>query len=288
MNAAPVHGEVAEWVRASWSEDLTLREWWRRLADAGLSQPSWPEPYGRSYSAADARAATDQLAAAGTIAAPEGGVGAALAGPTLLEHGTAAQQRRYLPPLLRGEESWCQLFSEPGAGSDLPSLSTRATQGRRRLGRARAEGVELQRAPRPARAAAGAARTRRDPGRGGISYFVLDMAQPGVEVRPIRQMDGRSAFCEVFLDGASCATTTSSAGRTTAGGWRVRRSPTSGRTRRGVRARGLVSVVAGELEGNLDRDVRSLLAAAREQAGFKRRAIPVADLVELARGRGPS
>src|SRR4051794_12337420 len=94
--------EVKEWLAGNWSTDLTLREWWRRLADSRLSVPSWPEPYGRGMSTRQARAVTEELAAAGVIGPPQGTVAVTLAGPTLLAHATAEQLERYLPPLLRG------------------------------------------------------------------------------------------------------------------------------------------------------------------------------------------
>jgi alkylation response protein AidB-like acyl-CoA dehydrogenase len=172
--------EVRSWVAATWSLESTGREWWRRLAGAGLSAPSWPAPFGRGYSGGQARIVTEELAAAGAIAAPQGGVGLMLGGPTVLDHGSEEQRNRLLPPLLRGEEAWCQLFSEPGAGSDLAGLATRAvpdgdgwvvngqkvwTSG----GQYADRGMLL-------------ARTDPDaPKHRGITYFAFDMRQPGVE-----------------------------------------------------------------------------------------------------------
>ena len=106
--------------------DATVRSWWAALADAGLTAPNWPKPFGRGLSSEASRIVTEELVKAGAIAPPQGGVGMRMAGPTLLAHGTEEQKETYLWPLLRGEESWCQLFSEPGAGSDLPILSTKA------------------------------------------------------------------------------------------------------------------------------------------------------------------
>ena len=125
-------------------------------------------------------------------------VGLSMVAPTLMALGRPVQQDRHLAPMLRGEEMWCQLFSEPGAGSDLPSLATRAERdgdeyvvnGQKvwtTLAQYSDWGILL-------------ARTERDvPGRAGISYFLLDMATPGIDVRPLRQATGVAHFNEVFL-----------------------------------------------------------------------------------------
>ena len=125
-------------------------------------------------------------------------VGLGMVGPTLMTWGRPEQQRRHLGPMLRGEEMWCQLFSEPGAGSDLPSLVTRATldgdeyvvNGQKvwtTLAQYSDWGILL-------------ARTVRDvPGRAGLSYFLVDMRTPGIDVRPLRQITGVAHFNEVFL-----------------------------------------------------------------------------------------
>jgi len=275
------------WLRANWSTDITLREWWRRLADAGYAAPTWPSPYGFGAPAAVARAIHAELGAAGVIGPPSGVVGMHLAGPTLLAHGSPAQRERYLPPLLRGLESWCQLFSEPGAGSDLPSLSTKAVRdgdgwlvtGQKVWN----SGADI------AQRGMLLARTSNDrSGRDGISYFLLDMDQPGIEVRPLRQMNGESHFCEVFLNEARVADDDRVGPLD--GGWSVARD-----TMRFERAavatrppRGVVAALSGDKAGWLDRPTGEVVAAAAktERRRWSGNAIPVRDLVALAREKG--
>ena len=174
-------------------------DWFSRLAAAGYTAPHWPPPWGLGASPAEQLVIDEELRRAG-VGRPENPIGIGWAGPTLVLAGTVEQQRRWLPGLLDGSEIWCQLFSEPGAGSDLASLSTRAVRdgdewvvdGQKiwtSLAREARYGILLARTDPEA------------PRHRGISYFVLDMRSPGVEIRPIRQMDGGATFNEVFLDG---------------------------------------------------------------------------------------
>jgi alkylation response protein AidB-like acyl-CoA dehydrogenase len=278
--------EVRDWIANNWALDITVREWWRRLAEAGLTSPTWPAPYGRSASMADARAITEELAAAKTIAPPMGHVGMRLAGPTLLRHGDAALQERYLPPLLRGEEAWCQLFSEPGAGSDLPALSARAVRdgdtwfvSGQKVWNSAADTADL-----------GMLLARTDPDapkREGISFFAFEMDQPGVEVRPLRMMTGEAHFCEVFLDEARIA------GSDLVGdvnrGWTVARTVLGleRSTATEVAARGLRVVPSGARSGQLDRVVGDVLADDAEAAkSYTVSALRSRHMIELARERG--
>jgi alkylation response protein AidB-like acyl-CoA dehydrogenase len=276
--------EVRTWLEASWAEDITVREWWRRLAEAKLSAPHLPEPFGRGLSGSDSRAVTEVLAAARVIAPPIGHVGLRLAVPTLLRHGTPDQIATYLPPLLRGEEGWCQLFSEPGAGSDLPGLATRAV----------ADGEEWvvdgqkvwNSAADVSRWGMLLARTDPDaPKRDGISFFVIDMRQPGVEVRPLRTMNDEADFCEVFLTEARVrgADLVGEVDR----GWTVARTTLMAERASAADggARGLLSVPSGEESGNLDRLTGELLAAG-PMVRFRSMAVRAPNLIRLAQERG--
>lgn len=187
-------------VEDRWQPALTVREWWAALSDAGLAQPTWPEGFGGcGATPAEARAVAAVLGAAGTIAAPAGGIAALLAAPTLLEHGTLEQRARFVPAIARGEEAWCQLFSEPGAGSDAAAIQTRA---KREPGGWRVNGQKVWTSDaRNANRGLATVRTNPDaPKHAGVSTFVIDMSAPGVDVRPLRELTGETLFNEVFFD----------------------------------------------------------------------------------------
>jgi len=172
--------------------------WHRRLVDAGFAGLHWPvEHGGRGLSVEHNAAWIEECARAG-VPPFINMVGIVLAGGALLGFGTEAQRRRHLGPTLRAEQVWCQLFSEPGAGSDLASLATRAEADGDRFivngqkvwcsgGRYSDWGILM------ARTDPEAAKHK------GISFFLLDMALPGIDVRPLRQMTGESEFDEVFF-----------------------------------------------------------------------------------------
>lgn len=174
------------------------RDWQRVLFDHGWAGITWPAQYGgKGASAIQAAIFNEEMAqfdvAVGTFAVSIG-----MVGPTLIAHGTPEQQHKHLTPILKGEEVWCQLFSEPGSGSDLASLGTRAVRdgddwivnGQKvwtSLGQYADYAILL-------------ARTDADqPKHAGITYFILDMRSPGIEVRPITQITGVQHFNETFL-----------------------------------------------------------------------------------------
>ena len=174
--------------------------WYGVFGRSGLVVPTWPRHYGGlDLRSAQARAADEVLRPynLGRL----NPLGLNLAAPALLAHGSEQQRLRYLPAIVRNEEVWCQLFSEPGSGSDLASLSTRA----QRDGDVwHITGQKIWTTwAHLADYAVLLARTDPDrPKREGITYFLIDLHQPGVEVRPLRHMGGEVDFNEVFLDGA--------------------------------------------------------------------------------------
>ncbi|MBT3154019.1 acyl-CoA dehydrogenase family protein [Streptomyces sp. CHD11] len=184
--------------------DTGRRDFLRARFDAGLAWVHFPEGLGGLGAPRSLQAVVDaELEAAG---APDNdprriGIGLGMAAPTILQYGTEEQKRRFLRPLWTGEEVWCQLFSEPGAGSDLAALGTRAV--REDGGDWRVDGQKVwTSSAHLARWAILIARTDPDaPKHRGITYFVCDMTDPGVEVRPLRQITGEAEFNEVFLTG---------------------------------------------------------------------------------------
>jgi 3-oxochol-4-en-24-oyl-CoA dehydrogenase len=169
-----------------------------RLADAGLLVPHWDPPWGRGAGAVE-QVVIDQELRRSRVRVPHLQVGA-WAAPTIAVHGSPAQQERWVRPTLHGEITWCQLFSEPEAGSDLASLTTRAT---RVEGGWRLDGQKVW-TTMAAEADFGICLARTDPDAPkhlGITYFVVDMRAPGIDVRPLREITGLAMFNEVFLDG---------------------------------------------------------------------------------------
>lgn len=167
------------------------------LAEAGLLAPHWPRPWGREASPAE-QLLIDQEMAAASVDRPDLVIGW-WAAPTILEHGSPEQIERFVPATLRGEVFWCQLFSEPGAGSDLASLrmkAVRAEGGWRLTG----QKVWTSRA-NWAQWGVCLARTDADvPKHKGITYFLVDMKTPGIDIRPLREITGDDLFNEVFFD----------------------------------------------------------------------------------------
>jgi alkylation response protein AidB-like acyl-CoA dehydrogenase len=196
-----VLAELRQWIAANWDPGLSLVRWRGLLADACWACPSWPAGWcGRGLPAAAAAAVSGELAAAG-VPGPPDGVGTVLAAPVILAYGSDELKGRLIRPTVTGEVSWCQLFSEPGAGSDLAGLAARAEPG--------GDGwlVTGQKVWSTGAASAdyGLLLARTDPDvrkHDGITAFALPMRQPGVTVRPLRQMNGHASFNEVFLDAA--------------------------------------------------------------------------------------
>jgi alkylation response protein AidB-like acyl-CoA dehydrogenase len=201
-----------EWQRAAQDGPVALRairspddyrRWYPAFAQSGLVAPTWKADYGGLGIGNDVARAIESVLAPLRLARlnPLGLNNTAAA---LFSHGTEEQRLRFLPPIVRNEEKWCQLFSEPGAGSDLASLATRAVQDGSGSGDWIISGQKVWTTwADTADFAILLARTDPDrPKHTGITYFLLDMHQPGVQVRPLRQITGEAEFNEVFLDEA--------------------------------------------------------------------------------------
>jgi alkylation response protein AidB-like acyl-CoA dehydrogenase len=227
------------------------------LAEVGYVNPAWPPPYGISASPAGLMIIDEELGRAG-VARPDIGIGG-WAIPAILQHGTADQLARFAGPTLRGEISWCQLFSEPEAGSDLASLRTRAE---RVDGEEGADGgwkLTGQKVwtslARQADWAICLARTDASvPKHQGITFFLVKMDDPGIEIRPLREITGLAMFNEVFLDGVFVpdSLVVGQPGE----GWRVARTTLASER---------VAMVRG---AGLGKDVERLLAAAATRGRF--------------------
>jgi alkylation response protein AidB-like acyl-CoA dehydrogenase len=199
-----IREEVEAWLTTNWDLERTVREWWGGLADSGWGFPTWPaRTWGRGLEADALEVVGQAFRAHGAMGAP-GGLGQTMGGPVVVEHGDEDQCRRFLRPLAAGREGWCQFFSEPGAGSDLAGAQTRAvrdgdewivngqkvwTSGAMTADR----GMLLARVDLDA------------PKHKGLGYFVIEVQQPGIEVRPLKQMTGSAMFNEVFFTDARVA-----------------------------------------------------------------------------------
>lgn len=182
-------------------DQLALAKAWQATKfEAGWAAPHWPVEHGGQGLTGIEAGLVSEEEGRFDVAASFFVVGVDMAGPTLMAHGTPEQQKRFLEPMLRGDEVWCQLFSEPGSGSDLASLATRAER----------DGEEWVLTGQKVWTSSahtadwGICLARTDPDaakHAGITYFLVDMHAPGVTVRPLRQIDGAIHFNEVFLDG---------------------------------------------------------------------------------------
>jgi len=197
----PTVASAEAWFRDNWEASASLGEWWRRLAESGWGFPNWPKgAFGQGLDAGQARQVVAARNRFGAYAPPTG-IATMMVARMLLACANDAQKALWLRAIAEGRDNWCQLFSEPGAGSDLAGVRTRAdaTDGGYRIngqkvwtsGAHYADwGILLARTDFSA------------PKHKGLSYFVIDMRQAGVDVRPLRQMNGAAEFNEVFLTDA--------------------------------------------------------------------------------------
>ena len=196
--------ELRSWLAGNWDPDLTVAEWWERMGLAGWAAPGLPEnAYGRAMARSDVVLVQQEIAKFGALGAPAG-LGLLLAAPTIATHGTQEQIDLYVRDIVTGQKAWCQLFSEPQAGSDLAGLQTRAVK----------DGDEWIIDGQKVWTSGGQyadlgmllARTNPEvPKHQGISYFAFNMLQDGVDVRPLKEMTGHSLFNEVFITDARVA-----------------------------------------------------------------------------------
>ena len=198
LNENDIRISVRQWLSKAWDPTMSLLEWRTLLVDSRWAVPSWPEKwFGRAYPAWADDVVRSELLSAGTVATP---VGASmnLAAPTIMKHGGDKQKQRFLRPALTGEETWCQLFSEPGAGSDLAGLGTNAELdgdewivSGQKVWNTSAHHADLGLL---------VARTDWDsPKHKGLTYFAIPMNQEGISVRPLMQMNRHTSFNEVFM-----------------------------------------------------------------------------------------
>ncbi len=199
LDATPVPEGLRDFGSTPTAEDIgPARAWQRLLHDGGWAGLSWPQGSGGAAATPVEQALFAEELAARGLPRQASFVSVELAGPAVIAHGTDEQRATFLPPMLTGEHVWCQLFSEPGAGSDLAALAARAAP----VGDGWAVTGQKVWTSGAHYADLGLLLARTGgPGHGGITCFVLPMDRPGIEVRPIRQLDGEEKFNEVFLDG---------------------------------------------------------------------------------------
>lgn len=198
---APNTAEDACWGGKKEQRSPDVQRWLERSAARGWTAPTWPKEYGGGgLSKAEAKILSEEMAALG-LRAPLIGFGLSMIGPLLLQEGTEELKKQHLPPIVRGEVRWCQGYSEPGAGSDLASLQTRAVRdgdhyvlNGSKIWTSYAEKADWM-----------FILVRTDPAakkQHGITFLLMDMETPGVSVKPIRLISGASPFCETFLTDA--------------------------------------------------------------------------------------
>ena len=201
MEESNIKQQARDWIESNWNPEQSLLAWRTKLLESGWGVPSWPKDFfGLGLTPAKTIEVDEVFSELGAIGAANSGV-RMLAAATLLEHASDSQKQRYLPGIVTGAESWCQLFSEPGSGSDLAGATTKAER----------DGDEWvingqkvwTTSAHHADFGLLLARTNWDKSKHqGLTFFVLDMRQPGVEVRQLKQMNGHASFNEVFFTDA--------------------------------------------------------------------------------------
>jgi alkylation response protein AidB-like acyl-CoA dehydrogenase len=201
IDEASVRAEVRAWLEKNWDPNLGLVEWRNKLCDSGWGAPHWPkEWYGRDLPVGLVPVVDEEFARIGAVGVAKAGI-RTLAAATILAHGSKLHKEKFLRRILTGEDTWCQLFSEPGSGSDLAGAVTRADlkgnkwviNGQKVWNTSAHKahwGLLLARSDWDARK------------HKGLTYFIIDMKQPGVQVHPLKQMNGHASFNQVFFTDA--------------------------------------------------------------------------------------
>ena len=204
VSAKQLRQELRAWLESNWDPNASLIEWRTKLTESGWGMPTWPSQwFGKDLPQALNPIVEEEFARINAVTVARTGI-RLLAAATILEHGNDDQKSRYLPRILTGEDTWCQLFSEPGSGSDLAGAITRADfDGTHWI----VNGQKVwTTSAHHADHGLLLARTNWDaPKHDGLSYFVIDMHQPGVSVRPLKQMNGHASFNQVFFTDAVVA-----------------------------------------------------------------------------------
>ncbi len=260
-----VKAEVANWIDDNWDPELTVAEWWQLMADARLAHTMLPEEAGgRGWSRALNHAALSVIADKNVLGPPTG-LGMMLAAPTISAHGTQEQIEEYIPKILNGQHAWCQLFSEPGAGSDLAGLQCKAEK----------DGDEWIINGQKVWTSGGKvadmgmliARTDPElPKHQGISYFAFDMKQEGVDVRPLTEMTGRALFNEVFITDGRVHDDALIGGKSN--GWRVANATLMfERSHLGSGTIPVPTAIPGSIAGQLERKVGEVISSINKVRG---------------------
>jgi alkylation response protein AidB-like acyl-CoA dehydrogenase len=198
---ADIRAEVSRWLKANWSPDYGLVEWRLKLIESGWGAPHYPkEWYGRGLPVKFNEVVDDEFRKIGAVTVCRAGI-RTLAAATILDHGTDLHKEKFLKRILTGEDTWCQLFSEPGSGSDMAAATTRADfKGNKWI----INGQKVwTTSAHKADWALLLARTDWDqPKHKGLSYFLLNMRQKGVNAQPLKQMNGHASFNQVFITDA--------------------------------------------------------------------------------------
>lgn len=285
--------ELVAWLEENWDPDLTVGQWWERLGLSGWAAPMLPlDSYGRGLNRADAMRGAKTISDFGALGAPVG-MGIGLVSPTIVTHGTREQIDLYVREAVTGQKGWCQLFSEPGAGSDLAGLSTKAV---RQDDEWIVNGQKVWTSGGH-RADMGMLLARTDPSvpkHQGISWFAFEMRQPGVDIRPLREMTGNTMFSEVFFTDARVPD--SARIGAVNDGWKAANTTLfherSGMGAGGGGGRGAVSLAqAGTISGHLDKRAGDFVPKRRERTtktdeAPRTRTSPAQDAINLARTFG--